>query len=120
MRGIGGTTRPIGSPPRHRAYKLRGMDIDPRAALDRLVEALTTHYEAVVTTQDSESPAVLRATEVLEEAFVAYDDSLFTHFDADLPFDIYDDEDADDDDDDDDDFDDFDEDDLDDDDGDED
>lgn len=75
------------------------MDIDPRAALDRFIEALTTHYDAVVSTQDPESPAVLRAAEVLEESFVAYDDSLFTHFDADLPFDIYDDDDDDDDDD---------------------
>ncbi|MDO5495003.1 MAG: primosomal protein [bacterium] len=71
------------------------MDIDPRAALDRFIEALTTHYEAVVSTQDPESPAVLRASEVLEESFVAYDDSLFTHYDADLPFDVYDDDDED-------------------------
>lgn len=89
------------------------MDIDPRAALDRFIEALTTHYEAIVSTQDPESPAVLRASEVLEEAFVAYDDSLFTHYDADVPFDVYDDDDDDDDDD-------YDDDDLDDDDDDED
>ncbi len=68
------------------------MDIDPRAALDRFIEALTSHHEAVSSTQDPDSPAVLRATEVLIEAFVAYDDSLFTHYDADLPFDVYDDE----------------------------
>lgn len=80
------------------------MDIDPRAALDRFIEALTSHHEAVSSTQDPDSPAVLRATEFLIEAFVAYDDSLFTHYDADLPFDVYDedgeDEDEDDDEDD--------------------
>lgn len=71
------------------------MDIDPRAALDRFIEALSSHYEAVVSTQDPDSPAVLRAAAVLAESFVAYDDSLFTHFDADLPFDVYDDDDYD-------------------------
>lgn len=73
------------------------MDLDPRAALDRFIDALTTHYEAIVSTQDPESAAVLLASEVLEEAFIAYDDSLFTHYDADIPFDVYDDDDDDDD-----------------------
>lgn len=78
------------------------MEIDPRAALDRLIEALGAHYEAVVSTGDPEAPAVIASTETLEDAFVTYDDTLMRHFDVDLPFDIYYDDDDDDDTDDDD------------------
>jgi len=66
------------------------MDIDPRAALDRLIEALTAHYEAVTSNQNPEAPAVISATAILEDAFVTYDDALITNFDVDLPFDVYD------------------------------
>lgn len=66
------------------------MDIDPRAALDRLIEALTAHYEAVTSNQNPEAPAVVSATAILEDAFVTYDDALITNFDVDLPFDVYD------------------------------
>lgn len=72
------------------------MDIDPRAALDRLIEALGAHYDAVTSIEDPESPAVVAATATLEDAFVTYDDALITNFDVDLPFDIYDYEDDDD------------------------
>ncbi len=69
------------------------MDIEPRAALDRLIEALLAHFEAVSANQDSEAPAVIAATDTLEDAFVTYDDALITNFDVDLPFDVYYDED---------------------------
>ena len=68
------------------------MEIDPRAALDRLIEALTAHYDAVTSNQDPEAPAVISATATLEDAFVTYDDALITNFDVDLPFDVYDDD----------------------------
>lgn len=68
------------------------MEIDPRAALDRLIEALGAHYDAVTSNEDPESPAVISATASLEDAFVTYDDALITNFDVDLPFDIYDDD----------------------------
>lgn len=74
------------------------MEIDPRAALDRLIEALTAHYEAAVHAQDPEAPAVISATVTLEDAFITYDDTLMTHYDVDLPFDLFDDDDDDDDD----------------------
>lgn len=74
------------------------MEIDPRAALDRLIEALTAHYDAVTSNQDPEAPAVISATATLEDAFVTYDDALITNFDVDLPFDVYDDDFEDDDD----------------------
>lgn len=77
------------------------MDIDPRAALDRMIEALNAHYEAAVHAQDPDSPAVISATVTLEDAFITYDDTLMVHYDVDLPFDLFDDDDEDDDDDDD-------------------
>lgn len=81
------------------------MEIDPRAALDRMIEALTAHYEAAVHAQDPEAPSVISATLTLEDAFITYDDALMTHYDVDLPFDLFDDEDDEDDESDDDDYD---------------
>ncbi|MDN5558446.1 MAG: DNA primase [Ruaniaceae bacterium] len=71
------------------------MEIDPRAALDRLIEALNAHYESALHAQDPESPAVISATVTLEDAFITYDDALMTHYDVDLPFDLFDDDDED-------------------------
>lgn len=73
------------------------MEIDPRAALDRLIEALNAHYDAAVHAQDPDAPAVISATVTLEDAFITYDDALMTHYDVDLPFDVFDDDDDDDD-----------------------
>lgn len=78
------------------------MDMDPRAALDRFIEALTAHYEVVASNKDPEAPAVVDAMETLEDAFVRYDDALITHYDVDLPFEVYYDEDDEDEDDEDD------------------
>jgi len=77
------------------------MEIDPRAALDRFIEALNAHYEAAVHAQDPDAPAVISAAVTLEDAFVTYDDALYTHYDVDLPFDIFGDDDEDEDDEDD-------------------
>lgn len=72
------------------------MATDPRAALDRLVAAFETHFEAARTSQDPDSDAVLDASATLADAFDTYDDALFTAFGVDTPFDVYDDGDEDD------------------------
>ncbi|WP_083602860.1 hypothetical protein [Bowdeniella nasicola] len=96
------------------------MATDPRAALDRLIAAFESHFQAAAAAQDPDAASVTSAANTLEDAFLTYDDALMTTFDVDVPLDTYsdaDDFDDDDDDDDDDDFDDdedFDDDDLDD------
>lgn len=40
---------------------------------------------------------MISATVTLEDAFITYDDTLMTHYDVDLPFDLFDDDDDDDD-----------------------
>ncbi|PFG19782.1 DNA primase [Serinibacter salmoneus] len=72
------------------------MATDPRAALDRLVAAFESHLEAARTTRDPDSDAVERAANLLADAFDVYDDALFTAYQVDTPFDVYDDEDEDD------------------------
>lgn len=76
------------------------MATDPRAALDRLVAAFETHFEAARVSQDPDADSVLRASATLADAFDTYDDALFTAFGVDTPFDVYEDEDEDEDDDD--------------------
>lgn len=96
------------------------MQIDPRTALDRLIGAFEAFHDASAQAQDPEAESVLEASDRLADAYIIYDEAMFTNFGVETPFDIYDDdEDEDDDDiydyDDDDDLDDdFDDDDLDD------
>ncbi len=81
------------------------MTNDPRSALNRLIAALEAHLDAAVT-GDDRSPAVVAAESALQDAFIAYDDVLFTNYGIELPFDTFDaDEEDDDYDDDDDDYD---------------
>ena len=82
------------------------MTNDPRSALNRLIAALEAHLDAAVT-GDDRSPAVVAAESALQDAFIAYDDVLFTAYGIELPFDTFDadDEEDDDYDDDDDDYD---------------
>lgn len=68
------------------------MATDPRAALDRLVAAFESHLEAARSTRDPDSDAVDRAASLLADAFDVYDDALFTAYQVDTPFDVYDDE----------------------------
>ena len=99
------------------------MTNDPRSALNRLIAAFEAHLDAAAT-GDELSPAVVAAENALQDAFFTYDDSLFTAYGIELPFEAFDsdgdDEDddnyADDDDDDDDEYDDDEDDDYDDDD----
>ena len=85
------------------------MTNDPRSALNRLIAAFEAHLDAAAT-GDELSPAVVAAENALQDAFFTYDDSLFTAYGIELPFEAFDsdgdDEDDDDDDDDDEDYDD--------------
>lgn len=68
---------------------LKLMSTEPRDALNRLVAALEYHFDAAQS-GPGDSDAVDAAEERLCDAFIAYDDSLFTHFGVDLPFDLVD------------------------------
>lgn len=82
---------------------------DPRSALERLIGALEDLHTAASATKDPDAPSVIEAGQRLADAYVIYDDAIFTSYGVELPFDLYEDEDVDDDeDDDDDDFDDLD------------
>ena len=85
------------------------MTNDPRSALNRLIAAFEAHLDAAAT-GDEFSPAVVAAENALQDAFFTYDDSLFTAYGIELPFEAFDsdsdDEDYDDDGDDDEDYDD--------------
>ena len=84
------------------------MTNDPRSALNRLIAAFEAHLDAAAT-GDEFSPAVVAAEHALQDAFFTYDDSLFTAYGIELPFEAFDsdsdDEDYDDDGDDDEDYD---------------
>ena len=77
------------------------MTNDPRSALNRLIAAFEAHLDAAAT-GDELSPAVVAAENALQDAFFTYDDSLFTAYGIELPFEAFD-SDGDDEDDDDDD-----------------
>jgi len=76
----------------------------PRSALNRLIAAFEAHLDAAAT-GDELSPAVVAAENALQDAFFTYDDSLFTAYGIELPFEAFD-SDGDDEDDDDEDYDD--------------
>mgnify|MGYP000091672583 FL=1 len=73
------------------------MTNDPRSALNRLIAAFEAHLDAAAT-GDELSPAVVAAENTLQDAFFTYDDSLFTAYGIELPFEAFD-SDSDDDDD---------------------
>nr|WP_029069609.1 hypothetical protein [Jonesia quinghaiensis] len=62
------------------------MTVDPRAALDRFVAALETHYEAVAARRGSNDQLVDDAYDVLEDAFDMYDEALAVSYGELLPF----------------------------------
>ena len=76
----------------------RGMAIDPRAALDRLIAALEAHYSAVSARRGDDDPAVDDAYDVLADAFEVYDDALGTVHGEATPFYLAEDDDEDEDD----------------------
>lgn len=73
------------------------MAMDPRSALERLMAALEEHHNAAAAADDPYARRVVDASNTLSEAFITYDDALFTSYGADLPFELYDDDDDDDD-----------------------
>ena len=75
------------------------MTNDPRSALNRLIAAFEAHLDAAAT-GDELSPAVVSAENALQDAFFTYDDSLFTAYGIELPFEAFDSDGEDDDDDD--------------------
>ena len=75
------------------------MTNDPRSALNRLIAAFEAHLDAAAP-GDELSPAVVAAENALQDAFFTYDDSLFTAYGIELPFEAFDSDGEDDDDDD--------------------
>ncbi len=67
-----------------------GMATDPRAALDRLIEAFEQHLEAVESVQDDEAPVVLATADGLAEAFENYDEAVYEEYGVDTPLVVYD------------------------------
>ncbi|MDO4664634.1 MAG: DNA primase [Actinomycetaceae bacterium] len=60
---------------------------DASRELEILLDAFRAHY-AVARDNEPDSEAVLEAESHLEDAFFQYDNALFTHLGAELPFDI--------------------------------
>lgn len=65
---------------------------DPRLALTELMAAFQAHFDVASRTTNPEDPELLEAEEELRDAFFTYDNALFTAFEAELPFDLIDDE----------------------------
>lgn len=74
------------------------MSMNPRSALDRLIGALEAFHLAASTAQDPSAPSVAEAADALADAYIVYDDVVFTRYGVEAPLDVYgDDEDFDDD-----------------------
>jgi hypothetical protein len=78
------------------------MTVEPRAALDRLIAALESHFAAAASGRGEEDPAFTSAYATLIDAFETYDEALYEITGIDTPFLVYDDADDDDEDDEDD------------------
>ncbi|MFC5370168.1 hypothetical protein [Arcanobacterium bovis] len=65
------------------------MAIDPNTAYARLASALDDFHSAVTQFADADAPAVLRAADLLADAYTVYDDALFTQYGIEAPFDTY-------------------------------
>lgn len=72
------------------------MTQDPRDALNLLIAAFEHHFDVVQGGTAASDAVISQAEERLRDAFFTYDDVLFTRFDAELPFDILDEDDDDD------------------------
>ena len=66
------------------------MTSEPRAALDRLVAALEAHLAAASRRSGESDPAVQQASDLLADAFEAYDDALYDAYDEVTPLVVYD------------------------------
>lgn len=65
------------------------MAIDPRSALDSLIGALKAFHQAALSAQDPDTPSMIEASDRLADAYTVYDDVMFTHYDVELPLDVY-------------------------------
>ena len=65
------------------------MSINPRSALDRLIGALEAFHLAASTAQDPSAPSVGEAADALADAYIVYDDVVFTKYGVEAPLDVY-------------------------------
>ena len=65
------------------------MSINPRSALDRLIGALEAFHLAASTAQDPSAPSVAEAADALADAYIVYDDVVFTKYGVEAPLDVY-------------------------------
>ena len=79
---------------------MNAMNVDPRRALTRLLNAFENHFDIARDGDEADDAALEAAELALRDAFFTYDDILFTQLGVELPFDILDDSDEDDEDDD--------------------
>ena len=68
---------------------------DARRALTRLLNAFENHFDIARDGDEADDAALEAAELALRDAFVTYDDILFTQLGVELPFDIFDDSDED-------------------------
>ncbi len=61
---------------------------DPRASLQHLIAALENHLSTVSQRRGVDDPSVERAYELLESAFLDYEESLQDSYEELLPFEI--------------------------------
>ena len=69
------------------------MSMNPRSALDRLIGALEAFHLAASTAQDPSAPSVGEAADALADAYIVYDDVVFTGYGVEAPLDVYGDDD---------------------------
>ena len=63
--------------------------MNPRSALDRLIGALEAFHLAASTAQDPSAPSVGEAADALADAYIVYDDVVFTKYGVEAPVDVY-------------------------------
>ena len=63
--------------------------MNPRSALDRLIGALEAFHLAASTAQDPSAPSVAEAADALADAYIVYDDVVFTKYGVEAPLDVY-------------------------------
>ena len=63
--------------------------MNPRSALDRLIGALEAFHLAASTAQDPSAPSVAEAADALADAYIVYDDVVFTRYGVEAPLDVY-------------------------------
>lgn len=63
--------------------------MNPRSALDRLIGALEAFHLAASTAQDPSAPSVGEAADALADAYIVYDDVVFTKYGVEAPLDVY-------------------------------